>query len=106
MPASPRVGDCLDFRPTVSRLHTECDDGPSARSHLTHPKRLHFRITSFHRVAHTLGTAGSGINRINWGYKDFGEPYVSCVTFQLNDLTCISMRGGVLQGVRDECFQE
>lgn len=52
----------------------------------------------------SLGTSPGPHNPII-GVMDFGEVAVCWVTFELNGLTC-SNAGHVLQGVRDECFQE
>ncbi|GAA2222623.1 hypothetical protein GCM10010232_03820 [Streptomyces amakusaensis] len=62
-PAAHGSGDCIGVRQKTCHC-TECDSRPLARSHLTHPKRNHFRITSFRRVLHTLEAPPGGLNRI------------------------------------------
>ena len=57
------------------RLCTGCDNGPLARSHLTHPKRNHFRITSFHRVLHTIGTGRHRLKPFTRGpFREGADP--------------------------------
>ena len=84
-----------------------CDDGLSARSHLTNPIRLHFSDHLLSACAHSLETCPEA-------HKRFAEPVlrevdVYRVTFEFNGLTCGnagSNRRHVLREVRDECFQE
>lgn len=74
-----------------------CDDGLSARSHLTNPIRLHFSDHLLSTCRTTLGRPAGPHNRFI-GTIDFREVAVCWVTFEFNGLTC-GNGGHVLQGV-------